>query len=112
MNYWIKAIILASLTTNLFAQEYLVRFKTHNEESKKLFLKRHGGTFELVSKEGNLYKWTSNTRNIPTWDASVGYISKNKKIPTEKDVDNAVNRLMKEKNIVRKKGVSTDKYLQ
>ena len=80
MNYWIKAIVLASLTTNLFAQEYLVRFKTHNEESKKLFLKRHGGTFELVSKEGNLYKWTSNTRNIPTWDASVGYISKNKKI--------------------------------
>ncbi|MFM8315746.1 MAG: S8 family peptidase [Deltaproteobacteria bacterium] len=80
MNYWIKAIVLASLTTNLFAQEYLVRFKTHNEESKKLFLKRHGGTFELVSKEGNLYKWTSNTRNVPTWDASVGYISKNKKI--------------------------------
>ena len=39
-------------------------------------------------------------------------LSKNRKIPTEKDIDTAVNRLMKEKNIIKRKNVSTDKYLQ
>jgi hypothetical protein len=38
-------------------------------------------------------------------------LSKKKKVPTEKDIDNAVNRLMKEKNLIKRKSINTEKYL-
>lgn len=38
-------------------------------------------------------------------------LSKKRKVPTEKDIDIAVNRLMREKNIIKKKNVKTDEYL-
>lgn len=39
-------------------------------------------------------------------------ISKKRKTPTEKDVNNAVNRLMKEKNILNNKTINTEKYFK
>ncbi len=39
-------------------------------------------------------------------------LSHNKKTPTEKDIDNALVRLIKEKNIVSSKSIKTDKYFK
>jgi subtilisin family serine protease len=81
MNIWIKSILAICITTSLFGQEYLVRFNTDKEDVKKSFFSRNGGQFELVSKEGNLYKWTTNKREVlGIWDSSVTYISKNRKL--------------------------------
>ncbi len=80
MNIWIKSIFAICISTNLFAQEYLVRFNSDKEEVKKSFFSRNGGKFDLVSKEGNLYKWTTLARAENSWDSNVSYISKNKKI--------------------------------
>jgi len=38
-------------------------------------------------------------------------LSKKRKSPTEKDIDVAIDRIMKEKNIVKGKNINTDKYL-
>jgi len=38
-------------------------------------------------------------------------LSKKRKVPTERDIDNAVNRLMKEKNLIKRKSVNTEEYL-
>jgi hypothetical protein len=38
-------------------------------------------------------------------------LSKKRKVPTERDIDSAVNRLMKEKNLIKRKSVNTEEYL-
>lgn len=80
MNHWINGLILLCLTTTGFAQELLVRFKTNDNNSQQAFLKTNGGKLELVSSEGSLYKWTSNSRAPMIKTPSVDYVAKNSKI--------------------------------
>lgn len=80
MKLWIASIFAVCITTNVFSQEYLVRFNSDNIDVQKGFFSRNGGKFELVSKEGNLYKWISDSRADGVRDSSVTYIAKNKKI--------------------------------
>lgn len=80
MKFWINSILAISLSNTIFAQEYLVKFNSSNEAAKAQFFRRNGGQFELVSKEGNLYKWTTSSRSDNSWDSTVSYISKNNKI--------------------------------
>jgi subtilisin family serine protease len=80
MNHWIKTFIFVCLATQAFGQEYLVRFNTDTKEARNKFSQINGGRLELVSKEGSLYKWTTEHRAVPKVDSSVNYISKNKKI--------------------------------
>lgn len=60
-------------------QEYLVRFKSHDSALRNAFVQRHGGSLEVVSQEGVLYKWVSaqevNTRSFT--DDSIAYVEKN-----------------------------------
>lgn len=63
-----------------FASESLVKFHSADEKVAQEFARRHGGSLELVSQEGNLYKWThaGNFRNVR--DAAVAFIEPNRRI--------------------------------
>ena len=80
MNHWINGLILLCLSASVFGQEHLVRFKKTNDSVLSNFLKANGGQLELVSSEGNLYKWTSQHRATIRKDANVAYVAKNYKI--------------------------------
>jgi len=58
-------------------QEYLVRFNEANADTTKQFLAANGGRLELVSREGLLYKWTTDQTISPAWNANVAYIQRN-----------------------------------
>jgi thermitase len=80
MNFFIQCIIAFSITMPLLAQDYLIRFNSDKEEVHKSFFQRNGGSFELVSKDGILYKWTTTRRAKEIWDPSVDYVTTNKTI--------------------------------
>ncbi|MFM8312661.1 MAG: hypothetical protein ACKOA8_00075, partial [Deltaproteobacteria bacterium] len=80
MNYWINGLILLCFSVSVFGQEQLVRFKKTNDSVLSNFLKANGGILELVSSEGNLYKWTSQHRAAIRKDDNVAYLTKNSKI--------------------------------
>ncbi|NBY19723.1 protease [bacterium] len=80
MKLWMICHLAISLSTAVMAQEYLVRFNSDSEAVRQNFFRRNGGKFELVSSEGNLYKWTTSSRAEQSWDSNVAYIAKNKTI--------------------------------
>lgn len=80
MNHWINGLILLCLSASVFGQEHLVRFKKTDDSVLSNFLKANGGQLELVSSEGNLYKWTSQHRATIRKNANVSYVAKNSKI--------------------------------
>lgn len=64
---------------NLFAAEYLVEFYKNSPQDLAQFTKSHGGTLTLVSKAGNLYKWTTaqDLNRLDISDNNVVSIQKN-----------------------------------
>lgn len=83
MNNRLLHVFGLCVSLQLFAQDYLVRFNTDNETIKKQFFFHQGGTFDLVSKEGNLYKWKAPLRSEMPSNPHVDYIIPNRKIRLE-----------------------------
>jgi len=73
----IYALLTLSSLSYAGTQEYLVRFRNADVNSSQQFLQRNGGQLQLISREGNLYKWTSAQTYDFTWDASVSYVQSN-----------------------------------
>jgi len=74
--------LVCGLASNLLAGEYLVEFyKTGNGELAQ-FTKIHGGSLNLVSRAGNLYKWTvsSDSNPLSISDNNIVHIQKNNSI--------------------------------
>ena len=73
--------VLSALSVACLAQaatqEYLVRFNDINADTTRQFLADNGGRLEVVSREGILYKWTSEQTISPAWNANVAYIQGN-----------------------------------
>lgn len=59
------------------SQEYLIRFHETNRPAQEAFLQRNGGKLSLVSREGNLYRWTSVQSVDLSWDANIAYVQRN-----------------------------------
>ncbi len=92
-----KKVILTlalSLAANLFASEYLVEFYKTNSTDLAKFTKVHGGSLSLVSKEGNLYKWTISTdaSQLSLKDSNVVTVQKNGAIHLIENPSLAKNR--------------------
>src|SRR5687768_5422406 len=61
------------------AAEQLVRFYSDvSPQAREAFSQRNGGTLTVVSKAGNLYKWTASHNRALTWDANIQYVQKNR----------------------------------
>ncbi len=76
------SLVLASISA--FADSYLVKFADKNPETIQTFLDGHGGSLSAVSKEGNLFEWSTTTSKnlaaIQRADASVAYVVPNREL--------------------------------
>ncbi len=60
------------------SNEYLIRFKNNDQATLRDFVARNGGSLELVSEEGVLYKWTSEHKLERSDDKAIEYIQPNR----------------------------------
>lgn len=74
------SLVALFITQIACAQEVLVRFSTSSVEEQKAYFAQYGGTFELVSTEGQLYKWTTHSPIQRTWDPRILYVQPNRPI--------------------------------
>jgi len=90
-----------------------------NQEMAYIYLKRWFGTLLTLKKCKDIAKYAEK------YEFSYAYLKElyissmfealahNRKAPTEKDIDNALNRLVKDKNILNSgKAINTDKYFK
>lgn len=88
----IKSLLVLALTLGtssvVFGSEYLIKFQSVEPGLENSFIARNGGTLELVSKEGAVYKWSTSKsssslkllRSEKTWNKNVVRIEPNKKL--------------------------------
>lgn len=89
-----------------------------NHEMAYSYLKRWFGNLISVKKCREISKYSEKHQFSYAYLKDI-YISSmfeaiahNRKIPTEKDIDNALSRLVKEKNVLGGKSISMDKYFK
>src|SRR4051812_220635 len=68
------ALLFLSVWAEAATHQYLIRFTSADPAELRNFTNRNGGTLELVSQAGNLYKWTSEQTFDFTWDSNVRYV--------------------------------------
>jgi hypothetical protein len=90
-----------------------------NQEMAYIYLKRWFGTLISAKKCRELSKYSEKYEFSYAYlkelyiSAMFEALAHNRKVPTEKDVDNALNRLVKDKNILNGgKTINTDKYFR
>ncbi|MFM8269751.1 MAG: S8 family peptidase [Pseudomonadota bacterium] len=55
----ISIALTLSCSSLVFGAEYIVKLKSADQSAEKTFLEQNGGVLELVSREGQVYKWST-----------------------------------------------------
>lgn len=89
-----------------------------NQEMSYIYIKKWFGTSISTKKCRELSKYSEKYQFSYAYlkdlyiSSMFEALSHNRKTPTDKDIDNALKRLVKEKNVLNNKSISTDKYFK
>ncbi|NBX92650.1 MAG: protease [Proteobacteria bacterium] len=109
----LTVIALAFIASSaIFASEYLIKLETAEPASERNFIAHNGGTLELVSREGRIYKWTTSKSKTSlkllrsqTWGSNVLHVEPNRplKIMLSPALDENRDKLVEALGLLKKK---------